>query len=133
MKKLSILLFATIAVAACCNQPKGTVIDKQGVFSSGGTVTAPIPGDYDPTQNWMDQSRAGTTTHVDHANTFYQIPADGNGLPWYSSMATAKPARAGRLRRTAVKAGRISSSAKDIPYSWWISPVAVLPVLRRRS
>ncbi len=25
--------------------------------------------------------RKGTTSHVDHANTFYQIPADGNGLP----------------------------------------------------
>ena len=81
MKKLNILLLAAIAIAACCNQPKGIVIEKQGVFSSGGSVTAPIPGDYDPTQNWMDQSRAGTTTHVDHANTFYQIPADGNGLP----------------------------------------------------
>ena len=26
-------------------------------------------------------TRKGTTSHVDHANTFYQIPADGNGLP----------------------------------------------------
>ena len=30
MKKLSTLLLATIAVAACCSQPKGIVIEKQG-------------------------------------------------------------------------------------------------------
>jgi|GEM_PF-1396270 len=29
----------------------------------------------------IDMTRKGTTSHVDHANTFYQIPADGNGLP----------------------------------------------------
>ena len=80
--KRTLILFAAVALAAaCCNSPKGIVIEKQGVFSSGGTVTAPLPGEYDATQNWMDQSRAGTTTHVDHANTFYQIPAGGNGLP----------------------------------------------------
>ena len=81
MKRILIYSFAALAIAACCNSTHGLVIEKQGVFSSGGTVTAPIPGVYDPTQNWMDQSRAGTTTHVDHANTFYQIPAGGNGLP----------------------------------------------------
>ena len=81
MKKVAILALSALLVAACCNTPKGLVIEKQGVFSSGGTVTAPIPGEYDPTQNWMDATRAGTTTHVDHANTFYQIPAGGNGHP----------------------------------------------------
>lgn len=81
MKRILILFAAVSLVAACCNSPKGIVIEKQGVFSSGGTVTAPLPGEYDATQNWMDQSRAGTTTHVDHANTFYQIPAEGNALP----------------------------------------------------
>ena len=80
--KRTLILFAAAALAAgCCNSPQGIVIEKQGVFSSGGTVTAPLPGEYDATQNWLDQSRAGTTTHVDHANTFYQIPAGGNDLP----------------------------------------------------
>ena len=85
-------LFVAMAIAAvafvACNAGNNTdtasnalVIEKQGVFSSGGTVTDPIPGDYDPTQNWMDATRKGTTTHVDHANTFYQIPAGGNGTP----------------------------------------------------
>ena len=90
MKKSRILfgamaLFA-IAFTACNNQPvqetvafDGLMIQQQGVFSSGGRVTDPIPGEYDATQNWMDPTRKGTTTHVDHANTFYQIPANGNG------------------------------------------------------
>lgn len=57
------------------------VIAKQGLFSSGGTVTEPVEGEYDETQNWLDNTRAGNTAHVDHANVFYQIPADDNGNP----------------------------------------------------
>lgn len=56
-------------------------IARQGVFSSGGRVTAPVPGEYDATKNWLDMSRKGTTAHVDHANTFYQIPVGGSGIP----------------------------------------------------
>ena len=81
MKKIVILALGAIVAASCSHSPKGIVIEKQGVFSSGGTVTAPLPGEYDATTNWMDATRAGTTTHVDHANTFYQIPAGGNGTP----------------------------------------------------
>ena len=57
------------------------MIARQGMFSSGGTVTEPVEGDYDPTTNWMDVTRAGNTAHVDHANVFYQIPANDNGNP----------------------------------------------------
>ena len=57
------------------------VIAKQGMFSSGGTVTEPVEGEYDETQNWLDNTRAGNTAHVDHANVFYQIPANDNGNP----------------------------------------------------
>lgn len=56
-------------------------IARQGVFSSGGRVTVPVPGEYDATKNWLDMSRKGTTAHVDHANTFYQIPVGGSGIP----------------------------------------------------
>ena len=56
-------------------------IAKQGIFSSGGTVTEPVAGEYDPTQNWMDPTLAGTTAHVDHANVQYQIPVNETGLP----------------------------------------------------
>lgn len=79
------LAVAAVAIVACTGQaeqkPQGLVIEKQGVFSSGGRVTEAIPGEYDPTQNWLDRERKGTTTHVDHANTFYQIPAGENGNP----------------------------------------------------
>ena len=74
-------LFGALAVAEQKQEPQGLVIEKQGVFSSGGRVTEAIPGEYDPTQNWLDQERKGTTTHVDHANTMYQIPAGGSGTP----------------------------------------------------
>jgi pimeloyl-ACP methyl ester carboxylesterase len=76
---------AVLAIVGCTGlqkeEPQGLVIERQGVFSSGGRVTEPIPGEYDATQNWLDMERKGTTTHVDHANTFYQIPANGNGVP----------------------------------------------------
>ena len=56
-------------------------IARQGVFSSGGRVTEPVPGDYDASRNWLDPDRKGTTAHVDHANTFFQIPAEAGGAP----------------------------------------------------
>ena len=62
--------------------PEGAlVIARQGMFSSGGTVTEPVEGEFDETTNWLDLTRAGNTAHVDHANVFYQIPANGNGNP----------------------------------------------------
>ncbi|MBE6875571.1 MAG: alpha/beta hydrolase [Ruminococcus sp.] len=56
-------------------------IVQQGMFSSGGIVTSAVGGDYDPQQSWKDKTRAGNTAHVDHANVFYQIPAEDNGNP----------------------------------------------------
>ena len=61
--------------------PDILMIAKQGMFSSGGTVTAPVEGTYDATMNWLDATRAGNTAHVDHANVFYQIPFNDNGNP----------------------------------------------------
>ena len=62
--------------------PEGALaIAKQGMFSSGGTVTEPVEGEYDETQNWLDSTRAGNTAHVDHANVLYQIPVNDNGNP----------------------------------------------------
>ena len=88
MKKgwiLGAVAVVALAIVGCTGQqkekPQGLVIEKQGVFSSGGRVTEPIAGEYDATRNWLDMERKGTTTHVDHANTLYQIPAGGNGTP----------------------------------------------------
>ncbi|MGN0445764.1 MAG: alpha/beta fold hydrolase [Acutalibacteraceae bacterium] len=58
---------------------KDLVISDQGMFSAGGkTVTS--PGTFDPTNQW-EESGAGQTAHVDHANVFYQRPKHETGLP----------------------------------------------------
>ena len=72
MKKLLAVL--AVLSMALLSPAHAISIAKQGVFSSGGTVTAPISGDFNAAENWLDFSRAGNTSHVDHANTFYQIP-----------------------------------------------------------
>lgn len=56
-------------------------IARQGMFSSGGTVTEPVEGEYDSTTNWLDAARPGNTAHVGHANVLYQIPERETGLP----------------------------------------------------
>ncbi|WP_125143398.1 alpha/beta hydrolase [Clostridium transplantifaecale] len=53
-------------------------IADQGIFSAGGTVTT-SDGTFD-VENYYT-SREGSTSHVDHANVFYQIPEEENGLP----------------------------------------------------
>ena len=75
-----------LGVVSCTYAPEqqqGDVlmIAEQGFFASGGTVTEPVPGTYDPATNWLDAERPGNTAHVDHANTFYQIPAGGGSTP----------------------------------------------------
>ena len=63
-------------------------IAKQGMFSSGGTVTEPVAGDYDSSKSWLDDTRAGTTAHVDHANELYQIPETITAIPLFIFTAT---------------------------------------------
>ena len=54
------------------------VIADQGIFSAGGTVTQ-SDGTFDVANYYT--SRAGSTSHVDHANVLYQIPEDASELP----------------------------------------------------
>lgn len=62
--------------------PEGAlVLKEQGMFSSGGTVTEPVAGDYNAATNWLDAARPGNTAHVGHANVLYQIPQNETGLP----------------------------------------------------
>lgn len=56
-------------------------IQKQGFFASGGTVTEPLPGEYDFKTNWLSKTREGNTAHVDHASTFFQIPEKEKANP----------------------------------------------------
>ena len=81
MKNFIAGLMMTIIFSGNAFALEPLVIRKQGVFSSGGTVTAPISGDFNVAENWLDFSRAGNTSHVDHANTFYQIPDGENSTP----------------------------------------------------
>lgn len=54
------------------------MIADQGIFSAGGTVIK-SDGTFDVSNYYM--SREGSTSHVDHANVLYQIPAEETGAP----------------------------------------------------
>ncbi|AWK51029.1 alpha/beta hydrolase [Clostridium beijerinckii] len=54
-------------------------IAEQGIFSVGGT-TVTSNGTFNPENQW-EESGAGQTSHVDHANVLYQIPANNTELP----------------------------------------------------
>lgn len=54
------------------------VIREQGMFSAGGTVIT-SDGTFDVSNYYT--SREGSTSHVDHANVFYQIPEEDTELP----------------------------------------------------
>ena len=61
MKRYFLLFFFAIFIYACSSTKQNALlISQQGVFASGGTVTEVF---------------AGKTSHVDHASTFFQIPA----------------------------------------------------------
>lgn len=60
-------------------EPSGALaIAEQGIFSAGGTVIT-SDGTFD-VENYYT-SREGSSSHVDHANVFYQIPEEETGLP----------------------------------------------------
>lgn len=60
--------------------PEGAlVLAEQGMFSAGGIVIE-SGGTFDPEDQW-EETGAGQTAHVDHANVFYQRPTEETGLP----------------------------------------------------
>ncbi|MBQ3645911.1 MAG: alpha/beta hydrolase, partial [Synergistaceae bacterium] len=79
MKKFLALIICLLCVPAFAGE--AIIIREQGIFSAGGTVTEPLPGKFNVSENWLDFSRAGNTAHVDHANVFYQIPDGENKTP----------------------------------------------------
>lgn len=54
-------------------------IAEQGIFSAGG-ITVTSPGAFVPEDQW-EETGAGQTAHVDHANVLYQIPENDTELP----------------------------------------------------
>jgi len=74
-------LFLLFILAACfpafaqkTKKQKPLVIEVQGAFSAGGTVTK-SEGTFDPLKPWYEQ-QGGQTRHGDHADIFYQIPVN---------------------------------------------------------
>lgn len=61
------------------NQSSSIVIKDQGMFSAGG-ITITSEGTFNPENQW-EESGAGQTSHVDHANVLYQIPENDTELP----------------------------------------------------
>ena len=76
---IAVSLLFVLSVSAFAGEP--LAIRKQGIFSAGGTVTEPLPGEFNVSENWQDFTRAGNTAHVDHVNVFYQIPDGKNKTP----------------------------------------------------
>jgi len=76
-KTLPVLTLLSL-LSACANQPESPLlIQKQGSFAAGGTMTT-APGTFDPRK---PLSPDGQTYHGDHAYAFYQIPVDARKLP----------------------------------------------------
>jgi pimeloyl-ACP methyl ester carboxylesterase len=58
---------------------KPILIEKQGAFSAGGIVIK-SEGTFNPLKPWYEQ-QGGQTRHGDHADVFYQIPANAKHNP----------------------------------------------------
>lgn len=69
------------------------VIKEQGIFSAGGT-TITSNGTFDPEDQW-EESGAGQTAHVDHANVLYQTRRMRQNFRWCSYTVTDSPEWAG--------------------------------------
>ena len=65
--------------AASSETTEPLTIAEQGIFSAGGT-TITSDGTFNPEDQW-EETGAGQTSHVDHANVLYQIPEEETGLP----------------------------------------------------
>lgn len=79
VRSIYLLIVLAIAVSSCVvtkntNQKKMITIKEQGAFSAGGTVVK-SEGVFDPLKPWSVQ-QGGQTRHGDHADVFYQIPAN---------------------------------------------------------
>lgn len=71
------LLSVLAACASHANAAAPLMIQEQGSFAAGGTMTT-APGTFNPRKPMTPD---GQTYHGDHAYTFYQIPVDARKLP----------------------------------------------------
>jgi len=78
-----------MAAAQPLDKPSPLVIQEQGSFTVGGTVTT-APGTFDPLKPLQP---AGQTFRGDHLYTFYQVPANPRPLPivmWHGAGQSSK-------------------------------------------
>ena len=73
---LVLLMMVSISLYAA---DKPLMIIDQGIFSAGG-ITITSDGVFNPENHW-EETGAGQTAHVDHANVLYQRPVEETGLP----------------------------------------------------
>ncbi len=81
IKKISSAIVATlisIGSSTYAQNQKPLIIATQGTFSAGGTVIK-SEGTFDPLKAW-NVPQGGQTRHGDHADVFYQIPANAKKL-----------------------------------------------------
>lgn len=78
MKKFfgAFALAAVLTLPALAADEDVLRIKEQGIFSAGGVVIS-TDGVFDPVKGQMNP--VGQTHHADHANVFYQVPAEYNG------------------------------------------------------
>lgn len=83
MKLAAVVVTGMLIITGCgskaANNEGAISIADQGIFSAGG-ITVTSDGTFDPEDQW-EESGAGQTSHVDHANVLYQIPEKETGLP----------------------------------------------------
>ena len=65
--------------AASSETTEPLTIAEQRIFSAGG-ITITSDGTFNPEDQW-EETGAGQTSHVDHANVLYQIPEEETSLP----------------------------------------------------
>jgi hypothetical protein len=83
------LLASLPVVAQPASEPEALVIQQQGSFTVGGTITT-AAGTFDPLRP-LDP--AGQTFHGDHLYTFYQVPVQPRALPivmWHGAGQSSK-------------------------------------------
>ncbi len=67
---LALFMLGTLSIPVLAGSRKAPLLIKdQGIFTAGGT-TVTSPGTFDYRNQW-EESGAGQTAHVDHANVYY--------------------------------------------------------------
>ena len=76
--EIKLLFLLILSISFYYSKEDVPKLSKQGMFSAGGSVLH-SEGTFDVSNYYT--SRSGSTSHVDHANVFYQIPENQTQLP----------------------------------------------------